>query len=57
MSAKKKNTSANQLALKAAAKARRELEFFLHGKPIHKPMLEKDKTIYTRKKKHKNEKF
>lgn len=50
-----KNISANFISLKAAAKARRDMEISMYGKPIHRSVVMGSKVTYTRKQKHKQE--
>lgn len=47
----------NHQAIKAARKQSREEEIEIHGKPINHTHTFRDKTKYTRKEKHKNQRF
>ena len=51
---KKKVRNVLDDTIKAMSKMRREKEIEEHGKPIHRPMIERSKKEYSRKKKHKN---
>ena len=50
---KKTKHNSNEIALKSAGKARREMEIALYGKPIHRSIVFNVKTNFTRKIKHK----
>ena len=50
---KTKKHNSNEIALKAAGKARRDMEISLYGKTIHCPIVFKDNRIFSRKIKHK----
>ena len=50
---KTKKHNSTEIALKAVVKARRDMEISLYGKTIHCPIVFKDKTIFSRKIKHK----
>lgn len=52
---KKTKHNSNEIALKSAGKARREMEIALYGKPIHRSIVFNDKTNFTRKIKHKGQ--
>lgn len=50
---KKRKNSSIYISLKSVGKARREMEIMLYGKPIYRPLIFVDKTVFSRKIKHK----